>query len=116
MAKIWLIDKECPAPQGYSWAHMVDEAIYEIMYREREKDFIFKRYIVDDLDWEKASEHLKVYRIEEISCGDSEDSYKLLSWLEATGRSYPIRIHSQNVVGVQNMRRIIERNGWKEVF
>ena len=43
MAKIWLVDKECPAPQGYGWAHIVDEAIYEILYREREKDFIFNR-------------------------------------------------------------------------
>ena len=32
-----------------------------------------------------------------------------------TGRSYPIRIHSQNPVGVQNMRAIIQRNGWVEV-
>ena len=44
------------------------------------------------------------------------DFIKLLDWLEETGRNYPIRIHSQNPVGVQNMRRIIERNGWKEVF
>ena len=43
------------------------------------------------------------------------DYIKLLDWLEKTGRNYPIRIHSQNVVGVQNMRAIIERNGWKEI-
>lgn len=43
------------------------------------------------------------------------DYIKLLDWLEETGRNYPIRIHSQNVVGVENMRRIIERNGWTEV-
>ena len=43
------------------------------------------------------------------------DYIKVLDWLEETGRSYPIRIHSQNPVGVQNMRAIIEKNGWKEV-
>ena len=43
------------------------------------------------------------------------DYIRLLDWLEETGRNYPIHIHSQNVVGVQNMRRIIERNGWKEI-
>jgi hypothetical protein len=43
------------------------------------------------------------------------DYIKLLDWLEETGRDYPIRIHSQNVVGVANMRAIIERNGWKEI-
>ena len=43
------------------------------------------------------------------------DYIKILDWLEETGRNYPIRIHSQNPVGVQNMRRIIEKNGWKEI-
>ena len=44
------------------------------------------------------------------------DYIKLLDWLEETGRNYPIHIHSMNPYGVQNMRRIIRRNGWKEVF
>jgi hypothetical protein len=44
------------------------------------------------------------------------DYIKLLDWLEETGRNYPIRIHSMNPVGVQNMRAIIQRNGWKEVL
>lgn len=43
------------------------------------------------------------------------DYIRILDWFEETGRNYPINIHSQNVVGVQNMRRIIQRNGWKEV-
>ena len=43
------------------------------------------------------------------------DYIRILDWLEETGRNYPIRIHSQNPVGVQNMRRIIEKNGWKEI-
>lgn len=115
MSKIWLIDKECPAPQEYVWAHKVDDAIFGIMYREREKDFIFKRYIVNGLDWEKVSEHLRVYRIEEISCGDSEDSYKLLSWLEATGHSYPIHIHTNNPVAIKKIRDFIQLNSWREV-
>lgn len=47
---------------------------------------------------------------------DGGDYINLLNWLEETGRDYPIRIHSMNPVGVANMRRIIQRNGWKEVF
>lgn len=35
------------------------------------------------------------------------DYIKLLDWLEETGRNNP--------VGVENMRRIIQRNGWTEV-
>jgi hypothetical protein len=46
---------------------------------------------------------------------DGGDYIRLLDWLEETGRNYPIRIHSANPVGVQNMRRIIERNDWKEI-
>ena len=46
---------------------------------------------------------------------DGGDYIKLLDWLEETGRNYPIHIHSMNTVGVENMRRIIERNGWREV-
>lgn len=44
------------------------------------------------------------------------DYIKILDWLEETGRNYPIRIHSMNPVGVENMRRIIRRNGWTEVM
>ena len=43
------------------------------------------------------------------------DYIELLNWLEETGRNYPIHIHSMNPVGVENMRRIIQRNGWKEI-
>ena len=43
------------------------------------------------------------------------DYIEVLNWLEETGRSYPIRIHSMNPVGVTNMRRIIQKNGWVEV-
>jgi hypothetical protein len=46
---------------------------------------------------------------------DGGDYIRLLDWLEETGRNYPIRIHSANPVGVQNMRAIIRKNGWKEV-
>lgn len=46
---------------------------------------------------------------------DGGDYIRLLDWLEKTSRNYPIRIHSMNPVGVENMRRIIERNGWEEI-
>lgn len=46
---------------------------------------------------------------------DGGDYIRLLDWLEETGRNYPIHIHSMNPVGVENMRRIIQRNGWSEV-
>ena len=43
---------------------------------------------------------------------DGGDGVKLLDWLEETGRNYPIRIHSMNVVGRENMMRICRKNNW----
>lgn len=68
-------------------------------------------------------EVINVYKIELIdidhdACDyktDGGDYIKILDWLEETGRNYPIHIHSMNPVGMQNMRIIIQRNGWKEV-
>ena len=43
------------------------------------------------------------------------DYIKLLDWLEEAGYNYPIHIHSMNPIGIMNMRRIIQHNGWKEM-
>lgn len=40
------------------------------------------------------------------------------NWLVRGGivdTGYFFHIHSQNVVGVENMRRIIEHNNWREI-
>ena len=72
-----------------------------------------------------AKKVIKTYgnRIELIDidhdAGDYEneggDYIALLNWLEEKEYNYPIHIHSMNPVGVANMRRIIQRNGWTEV-
>ena len=49
---------------------------------------------------------------------DGGDYIKLLDWLEEQGivdTGYFFHIHSMNPVGVENMRRIIQKNGWREV-
>ena len=43
------------------------------------------------------------------------DYIEFLKFLECTDRNYPIRIHSMNPVGRDNMRAIIVHNGWEEV-
>ena len=43
---------------------------------------------------------------------DGGDYIKILDWLEEKNISIPIRIHSGNIVGRQNMERIIKHNGW----
>ena len=99
--RLW-IDDVRPAPDGYIWIKSVNKAINMI------SDWI--NFGIDDIELISTDHDAGEY------ASDGGDYIKLLDWLEETGRNYPIRIHSQNPVGVQNMRRIIERNGWKEVF
>ena len=96
--KLW-IDDVRPAPDGYIWCKSVNEAKLDILDRE---DLVPFELIDIDHD---AGDYAY----------DGGDYIKLLDWLEETGRDYPIRIHSMNPVGVENMRRIIQRNGWTEV-
>lgn len=103
--KLWLDDCR-PAPEGYIWCKSVNEAKAEIKHIEG------SIYIGEV----EAIELIDVDHDASIYANDGGDYIKLLDWLEETGRNYPIRIHSMNVVGVANMRRIIRRNGWKEVF
>lgn len=98
--KLW-VDDIRPPTDDYYWVKTVDDA----------KDFIklseegwFTPISVIDIDHDAGD------------CARYGGDYiKLLDWLEETGRNYPIRIHSMNPVGVENMRRIIKRNGWTEV-
>ena len=108
--KLW-IDDVRPAPEedGYVWCKSVIDAKYMIeTYSNYIGGFATEaRDLIEliDIDHDAGSEYSK-----------GGDFIRVLDWLEETGRNYPIRIHSQNTVGVQNMRRIIQRNGWKEVF
>ncbi len=125
--KLW-IDDVRPAPEGYVWYKSVNEAITQIEHIENEQlDFQNKAF--------SALAHYdkqRYFSLMEMCCrrsidiididhdagdyvSDGGDYIKLLDWLEETGRNYPIHIHSMNPVGVENMRRIIQRNGWKEV-
>lgn len=97
--KLW-VDDVRPAPDGYHWARSVKDAIYCIEW------------------WERYNIDIKLIDIDHdagVFAHDGGDYIKLLDWLEETGRNYPIHIHSMNPVGIQNMRAIIRRNGWKEV-
>lgn len=105
--KLW-IDDIMPAPKGYVWTKSVDDAIDHI----KNKELMFK--ISGGKEYYKITLIDMDYNAGNFACYGG-DYIKLLEWLEKTGRNYPIRIHSMNPVGRENMRRIIERNGWTEV-
>lgn len=110
--KFWVDDKR-EAPSGYIWLTSVSQVIECIKFCEGELAKI------NDPELRKYS----TYHIELIDldhdAGDfakhGGDYIKILDWLEENGKNYPIRIHSMNPVGVQNMRAIIQRNGWTEI-
>lgn len=109
MIKVWLDDIR-PAPEGYIWVKNVCTA---------------KKYCYFYLD-EGEDGHLHI-TIEEIhldhDAGEQSvmggDYIKLLEWLEE--KTYTedwvidsvFKIHSQNTVGVNNMKAIIEHNNWR---
>lgn len=102
--KIWIDDIRHPPDWGrgtdqYVWCQSVNQAKNAIEYFEE-----WFRVELIDLDHD-AGDYTK----------DGGDYIEILNWLEETGRNYPIRIHSMNPVGVENMRRIIQKNGWTEV-
>ena len=95
--KLW-IDDVRPAPEGYVWVKTVYMA-KDLIEIHEEDGFPFE---LIDLDHD-AGEF------------GPPDYIKVLNWLEETGRNYPIRIHSINVVGRMNMLAICHRNGWKVI-
>jgi hypothetical protein len=127
--KLW-IDDVRPTPEGYDcWCKSVNEAKNFILSQERRRDDALKiaefnlHQRHDIIAYRGALRIAGNRDIELIDidhdagdyASDGGDYIRLLDWLEETGRNYPIRIHSANPVGVANMRRIIEKNGWKEI-
>ena len=126
--KLWIDDMR-PAPNGYRWCKSVNEAIKFIEDSENcvqrcmarghncflDRDYKGRTQCYDTAN-EVAISLIDIDHDAGIYAKDGGDYIKVLDWLEETGRNYPIRIHSMNTVGVQNMRAIIQHNGWKEVF
>lgn len=109
MYKLW-IDDVRPAPAGYTWLKSVNEA----------KKFLTDiENALDEFDFPPISLFIEVIDIDHDAgefAKDGGDYIKLLDWMEQENMGgWPIHIHSMNPVGVQNMRAIINKNGWKEV-
>lgn len=96
--RIWLDDIR-DAPVGFIHCHSVNEAIQVILEYERKS------------------------HIELIDCDhdlgdyahDGGDGIKLIDWLIERGSFYPIKLHTMNPVGRDNMQRTIDRY-WPSVM
>lgn len=98
---LWVDDvRKAPSDNEYVHVRSVNQAIDAIEKLERDRVKI--EYI--DMDHDAGD-----------FVSDGGDYVKLLDWLEETKRDYPISIHSMNPVGRNNMRSIIEKNGWTEI-
>lgn len=100
--KIWVDDVRQPPSDDWIWIKTVKMAKTTIHHYEHQYQ---DDTITIDLDHD-AGDFAK----------DGGDYIEILNWLEREGivdTGYFFRIHSQNVVGVENMRAIIEHNGWR---
>lgn len=109
--KIW-VDDVRPAPDGYVWCKSVNEAIDT-----------FSVYVAAYIVGNDSHEVTLIDLDHDAGTFYSEggDYIKFLDWLEANKETFgeyipPIKIHSMNPVGRDNMRRIIQKNGWVEAF
>lgn len=98
--KIW-IDDIHPAPDGYVWCKNVNEGKVAITH--------YEHVYSDD-----------ILMLDLGDCSyDGEDCIKLLDWLERQNivdTGYFFKIHSMNLIDVENMRMIIQKNRWKEIL
>ena len=95
--KIWLDDVR-PAPNGFVWAHSVNEAIAVIESAENNGEEIELIDCDHDLGYYYS---------------DGGDGIKLVDWLCSRKSFYPIVLHTANPVGRDNMLRLINRY-WKQ--
>lgn len=105
LIKIW-VDDVRPAPAGFVWCKSVNQT--KAVINDYVRQHSSYDTILIDLDHD-AGDYFK----------DGGDYIKILDWLEEqqiVNANYFFKIHSQNPVGVMNMKDIIWLNGWRLVL
>lgn len=105
MIRIWIDDIRNPPSDDWIWIKTVNQAITAICMYE-------KQYQTDTI-------LISVDHDAGDFAVDGGDYIRVLDWLEREGivnTGYFFHLHTQNPVGRQNMRAIIQKNGWREVY
>lgn len=108
MEKYLWVDDRRPAPDGYTLCKSTNEAVRFIKDHRDE-------IVLIDLDHDSGDYHYDggdyinvLGELERLSFDDSD-------WADFCYR-VGFRLHSQNAVGLQNMRAILWHHGWQEVL
>jgi len=102
--KLWIDDVRQPPSDDWHWVKSVHEA----------------RIIICQMTRPDKTHNISIIDIDHDAgayAWNGGDYIELLKWMEIKKiNDIPIHIHSMNPVGVQNMRAIIEHNGWREIY
>ena len=109
--KLW-IDDVRTAPDGYVWCKSTNEALRFIAKNKTEIWLIDLDH--DAGEFAKEGGHF-INVLNEIERLAHSKLTLGMAWRVLLRDQIEFRLHSANPVGVENMRRIIQRNGWKEV-
>lgn len=101
---LWVDDLRKPPSDKYVWAKSVHEAIIHICQMTCPDGT--HNIAVLDLDHDAGD-----------YAWQGGDYIEILEWMEQKGiDDIPIHLHTMNPVGRENMRRIIQYNGWKQIY
>lgn len=105
--KLWLDDVR-PAPDGWTWIKSVEWAKSVFTASAVGVDFPITDISLDHDAGIYGGDYIEFLNYLERAAHESDKAQKLIEGIN-------FHIHSMNPVGVENMRRIIKINGWKEV-
>ena len=109
--KLWIDDMR-PAPEGYISFKGVNEALRFIVANRADIEVISLDH--DSGDYHKyGGDYIRI--LDELERLSRKQTTEGLIWRMCLHNVIKFHLHSANPVGVANMRRIIERNGWEEV-
>ena len=113
--KIW-VDDIRPGPEGYIWLKSANETLRFIMAHSSEIELIDLDHDAGDFA-KDGGDYIRI--LEELERKSNIITYvngvPMHNYWHLRCQAIKFKFHSANPVGVENMRRIIKRNGWEEV-